>query len=587
MKPTYILGLNTFHADSGAALLRDGELVAAVTEERLNRVKHFAGFPALSIREVLDIAGIGIEDVDHIGINKDSKANLLAKLWFAVTNLSRITKMARQRLEYRARAQQAPQMICETLGVSPERLRARIHNVEHHLCHAASCFLVSEFDRAAIFSVDGFGDFVSTLTALGQGKEITVLDRVLFPHSLGIVYTMVCQFIGYNSYGDEGKVMGLAPYGEAKYEEFFDRLVRLKPNGRFELDLDYFLHHREGVDYSFDKQGHPTVAPLFAPAMVKEFGPPRIRHGELTQRDKDLAASLQKCLEKAYFHILNHLYEQTRLETLCLAGGVALNSVANGQIFDKTPFRRIYTQPAASDDGTAIGVAYYIHNCILNQPRRFVMDHAYTGREYGDADIQAALKKVEGVIAERVEDGELFERTAAAIARGEIVGWFQGKMEWGPRALGNRSIVAHPGLPTMKDVLNSRIKHREWFRPFAPSILLERVGDYFEHTHPSPFMMLVYKTRPEVRASLCAVNHVDNTGRLQTVSREQNPRYYALIEAFERQTGIPVVLNTSFNENEPIVCTPDEALACFLRTRMDLLVMGNWMVRRADAPPVN
>jgi carbamoyltransferase len=583
MKPTYILGLNTFHADSGAALVRDGELVAAVTEERLNRVKHFAGFPALSIREVLDIAGIGIEDVDHIGINKDSKANLMSKVWFAVTNFRRITKLARQRLEYRARAQAAPELICEALKVSPQRLRARIHNVEHHLCHAASCFLVSGFDRAAIFSVDGFGDFASTLTALGQGNEIKVLDRVLFPHSLGIVYTMVCQFIGYDSYGDEGKVMGLAPYGQPKYEAFFDQLVQLKPSGRFELDLDYFLHHTEGVDYSFNEEGYPTVAPLFSPAMVKQFGQPRVRHSELTQRDMDLAASLQKSLEKAYFHILNHLYEQTRVEELCLAGGVALNSVANGQIFERTPFRRIYTQPAASDDGTAVGVAYYIHNCILNQPRTYVMDHAYTGREYSDADMRATLEGVQGITAEQVEDAQLFDRTAEAIAKGEIVGWFQGKMEWGPRALGNRSIVAHPGLPNMKDILNSRIKHREWFRPFAPSILLERVGDYFECTHPSPFMMLVYKTKPEVRESLCAINHVDNTGRLQTVSRTQNPRYYALIEAFERKTGIPVVLNTSFNENEPIVCTPAEALACFLRTRMDLLVLGNWMVRRTEA----
>jgi carbamoyltransferase len=584
MKPTYILGLNSFHADSGAALVRDGELVAAVTEERLNRVKHFAGFPAWSIREVLDIAGIGIDAVDHIGINKDNRANLLAKLSFAVTNLGRITRMARQRLEYRARAQQAPEMICAAMGVPPGSLKAQIHNVEHHLCHAASCYLVSGFDRAAILSIDGFGDFASTMTALGQGSDIEVLDRVLFPHSLGIVYTMICQFIGYNSYGDEGKVMGLAPYGEPSYEDFFDKLACLKPKGRFELDLDYFLHHRDGVDYSFDEQGYPTVAPLFSAAMVRMFGAPRHKSGELTQRDKDLAASLQKCLEKAYFHILNHLHKQTGGDALCLAGGVALNSVANGQIFEKTPFRRIYTQPAAGDDGTAIGVAYYIHNNILKHPRTFIKDHAYTGREFSDAKIRDAMENADGITAERLEDSELFERTAAAIARGEIVGWFQGKMEWGPRALGNRSIVAHPGLANMKDILNSRIKHREWFRPFAPSILLERVGDYFEETHPSPYMMLVYKTRPEVRDALCAVNHIDNTGRLQTVSREQNPRYYALIEAFERQTGIPVVLNTSFNENEPIVCTPADALACFLRTRMDLLVMGNWMVRREDAP---
>jgi carbamoyltransferase len=580
MKPTYILGLNSFHADSGAALLRDGELVAAVTEERLSRIKHFAGFPALAIKEVLTIAGIGIEDVDHIGVNKDNKANLLAKLAFAVANLGRITKMARQRLEYRAKAHQAAQRICDAVGVGPEEVRAKIHNVEHHLCHAASCYLVSEFERAAILSVDGFGDFASTMTAVGEGSQIKILDRILFPHSLGIVYTMICQFIGYDRYGDEGKVMGLAPYGRPVYEEFFERLVQLKPNGRFDLNLDYFLHHRQGVDYSFDEQGTPTVAPLFSQAMVREFGPARLRHAELTQRDMDLAASLQKSLEKAYFHILNHLHQQVGCTNLCLAGGVALNSVANGQIFDRTPFRRVYTQPAASDDGTAVGVAFYIHNCILGQPRRFVMEHAYTGREFSDAEIRDALGSTLGVSAERFEDAELLARTAKAIAAGEIVGWFQGRMEWGPRALGNRSIVAHPGLPQMKDILNSRIKHREWFRPFAPSILEERVGDYFQQTHPSPFMMFVYQTRPEVCASVCAINHVDNTGRLQTVSRKHNPRYYALIEAFEKEAGIPVLLNTSFNENEPIVCTPQHALECFLRTRMDLLVLGNWMVRR-------
>src|SRR5262249_9127582 len=271
-------------------------------------------FPAEAIREVLDIARIGIRDVDHIGINKDNRANLLSKLTFALSNLSRITKMARQRLQYRAKAYNAPKMICDAFGIRHDEVTAQIPHGEHHLCHAASCFLVSEFEQAAILSVDGFGDFASTMTALGRGNDITVLDRILFPHSLGIVYTMICQFIGYNQYGDEGKVMGLAPYRQAAYEEFFDGLVRLKPGGRFELDLDYCLHHREGVDYSFDDQGYPTVAPLFSMAMVRRFGQPRLRHAELTQRDMNLAASLQKCLEKAYFHMLNHLYEQTHCE---------------------------------------------------------------------------------------------------------------------------------------------------------------------------------------------------------------------------------------------------------------------------------
>jgi carbamoyltransferase len=584
MKPTYILGLNSFHADASAVLLRDGELVAAVAEERLNRVKHFAGFPARAVKEVLDLAGIGLADVDHLAINKDDKANLLSKLGFALTNLGRITRMVKQRLEYRAKAHDAPRLICEALGLAPEAFRARVHNVEHHLCHVASTFLVSGFERSAVLSIDGFGDFVSTMTALGEGTDIKVLDRVLFPHSLGILYTMVCQFIGYDKYGDEGKVMGLAPYGEPVYEEFFDRVVRARPKGRFELNLDYFLHHREGVDYSFDEAGNPTVAPLFSEAMVKEFGPPRVRYAELTKRDRDLAASLQKCFEKVYLHIINFLYEQTRCDDLCLAGGVALNSVANGMIFDRTPFRHIYTQPAAGDDGTALGAAYYVHHHVLGRPRAFVMDHAYTARAFSDADIRRTIDAASGIDARRLEDDELLRRTAQAIARGEVVGWFQGKSEWGPRALGNRSIVAHPGLPDMKDTLNARIKHREPFRPFAPSILEERLGDYFENTHPSPFMMLVYKTRPEVRASICAVNHVDDTGRVQSVSRSQNPRYYALIEAFQRETGLPVVLNTSFNENEPIVNTPGQALDCFLRTKMDLLVMGNWMVRRATNP---
>jgi len=392
---------------------------------------------------------------------------------------------------------------------------------------------------------------------------------------------MVWQFIGYDKYGDEGKVMGLAPYGQPVYADFFDRLVRLKPQGRFELNLDYFLHHTEGVDYTFDEQGQPTVPPLYTSEMVKQFGQPRVRYGELIQRDMDLAASLQKCFEMAYFHILNHLYDLTRCENICLAGGVALNSVANGMIFDRTPFRRIYTQPAAGDDGTALGVAYHIHHAVLRQPRRAAMDHAYTGRDFApDALAEEVRRLPPDVVAEFVDDTELFRRTARAIAAGEIVGWFQGKSEWGPRALGNRSIVAHPGLPNMKDVLNSRIKHREWFRPFAPSILEERVGDYFVHTHPSPFMMLVYQTKPEVRDRISAINHVDHTGRLQTVSRQQNPRYYALIEAFEREAGLPIVLNTSFNENEPIVYKPAEAVECFLRTRMDLLVLGNWMIRR-------
>jgi carbamoyltransferase len=376
--------------------------------------------------------------------------------------------------------------------------------------------------------------------------------------------------------------MGLAPYGEPWYRKFFDDLVRLKSDGRFELNLDYFIHHTEGVDYSFDEDGYPTVAPLYSRKLVEELGPPRARGAELTQRDKDLARSLQDCLERVYFHILNHLHAKTKVKELALAGGCALNSVANGKIFTKTPFERTWIQPAATDDGTALGAAFWVLHKVLRKPRKFVMRHAFTGPEYSEAEIRRELERF-GVAHKKLERPELLRRTAERIQGGDVVGWFQGRMEWGPRALGNRSILAHPGLPKMKEVLNARIKHREWFRPFAPSILAERIGDYFVHVHPTPFMLHVYPTRAERRGELCAVNHIDNTGRVQTVSRGENALYYDLIKAVEGQTGTPVVLNTSFNENEPIVCTPKEAIDCFLRTKMDVLAVGPYFCDRKPA----
>lgn len=582
-----ILGLNTFHADSSAVLVdaTSGELIAALAEERLNRVKHYAGFPELAISECLRMAGAEPRDVAHVAIARDGRANLLAKVGFALNNLPRMTRLARQRLKLRANVASVPQLLERSWGYPSGRLPPKVHHVEHHLAHVASAFLVSPFERAALLSVDGFGDFASTMTAFGEGTDMRVLDRTLFPHSLGIVYTAVCQFIGYDQYGDEGKVMGLAPYGHDVYRDFFDRLVTLLPEGRFEINLDYFIHDKEGVDYSFDTAGRPTVAPVYSQAFVKQFGPARVRHAEVTQRDMDLARSLQACLERVYFHILRDLHAQTNCDTLCLAGGVALNSVANGMIFDETPFRQVYVQPAAGDDGTAIGAAYWVYHQVLRRPRSCVMTHASTGTEYSDAEIEQALAAA-GIAGRRLDDGELLRQTARAVADAKVVGWFQGKMEWGPRALGNRSIVAHPGHPDMKDILNSRIKHREWFRPFAPSILEERLSDYFQSSHPSPFMLMVYKTRPERQKELCAVDHVDHTGRVQTVNRDANPRYYRLIEEFERLTGTPVVLNTSFNENEPIVCTPAEAIDCYRRTKMDVLSIGNYFCQKSDEAAV-
>ncbi len=574
-----ILGINAFHADASAVLLKDGVLVGAIAEERLNRVKHFAGFPALAIKKLLAMGGISVTELDHIAIGRDGKANLTDKIAFSLQNLTRISKLARQRLENRANIKDIPELLAEACGVSKDSLRARVHHVEHHLCHAASTYLPSGFDRAAILSIDGFGDFASTVTAIGEGDRFKVLDRVLFPHSLGVFYSAICQFIGYDKYGDEGKVMGLAPYGKPTYLEQMRDIVRLEDEGRFSLNLDYFIHHSEGVDYGATEDGHPTLAPLYSHLLSERFGAPRVRNSELTERDMDLAFSMQARFEEVYFHILRHLHAVTGCDALCVAGGVSLNSVGNGKIFQQTGFKRFYAHPAATDDGTAFGAAYFVHHLTLGNPRGEPIHHGYFGDEYDDGEIAEALAKV-GLLekAAKLDEDTLCERTAKEVAQGKVVGWFQGRMEWGPRALGSRSIVAHPGFPGMKDILNARIKHREWFRPFAPSILEERVGDYFTETHPSPFMMLVYRTRPQGRDDISATDHVDHTGRLQSVSKRDAPRYYKLIESFERETGIPVILNTSFNENEPIVCRPEEAIDCFLRTRMDALAIGSYLI---------
>jgi len=442
---TYILGINAFHADASAVLLKDGEVVGAIAEERLNRIKHFAGFPKLSILKLLEMGKINADAVDHIAIGRDSTANLMKKLGFALTNLGRIGKLARQRLENRAQVRDVPTLVAQACGLQPQALRAEVHNIEHHLCHAASAFLTSEFDDAAILSIDGFGDFASTMIALGHGRDIDILDRVYFPHSLGILYAAICQFIGYGKYGDEGKVMGLAPYGEPAYMDLMHELVVEKPNGKFELGLDWFIHHTEGVDYNFDEEGNPTVAPLYSQKLIDKLGPPREHGTEITKRDKDLTRSLQARFEEVYFHIVNDLHKRTKVDAICVAGGVALNSVANGMIFSRSPFKRFATHPAAGDDGTAFGAAFYVHNCVLKKSRVTPLNHAYFGDEFTDAEMKAALDQAGVKGAKKLSDDELFPLTAQRIAEGKIIGWFQGRMEWGPRALGSRSILAHPG----------------------------------------------------------------------------------------------------------------------------------------------
>jgi len=570
-----ILGLNMFHADASAAIVLDGEVKFAIAEERLNRRKHFGGFPALAVKACLDAVGAKISDIKHVAVGQDSDANLAKKVQYALANPAKILNFIRLRQRKEA-MRDVRSLLLKALDVDSSQLRFQEHHLEHHIAHIASAYYCSPWEKAAGFSYDGSGDFVSTMMARCEGNEIEVLDRVFLPHSLGSLYTMICEFIGYSQYGDEGKVMGLAPYGKETFCDQVGKIVTAKEGG-FQLDLSYFkpLGSNQGMQVLAD--GTVRLARHFSDRMEKLFGAPRQPHDEITQREMDLAFAAQHRFEEVFFHLLNQLHGRVPLEDLAMAGGCALNSVGNGKLFDRTPFQRTYIQPAAGDEGLAIGAALHTYHSVLRQPRRQALTHSYLGPEFSDSRIQSALASA-GLEGRKLERSTFLEEVADQIAAGNVVGWFQGRMEWGPRALGNRSIVAHPGLPNMKDVLNARIKQREWFRPFAPSILADKQHEYFEHDHPSPFMLHVYKIRPEKRKELCAVNHVDDTGRLQTVTREENPLYYDLISAFYRKTGIPVILNTSFNENEPIVCTPEEAIDCFQRTRMDVLAIGSFLV---------
>jgi carbamoyltransferase len=595
-----ILGINAYHGDAAASIIKDGKLIAAIEEERFNRRKHSAGFPTQSVLYCLQAADAIIEDVDHIGISRDPSAHLHKKILFTAQRAAKslkgvgagaedqsgkdgpgIFRQVTDRLSNVAKVRDLKEDLAKALGVSKKVLRAKFHNVEHHRAHLASSFFVSPFERAALLSIDGFGDFISTMWGVGEGNNIEVLGQVEYPHSTGILYTATTQFLGFPHYGDEGKVMGLAPYGTPRYMDEFRDIIRTDERGRFRLNLDYFRHHAEGVEMSWD-EGSPVIGRIYSDEFAKRFGQAREPGTLLTTREHDIAASLQKRLEEVGFHVLNHLHEQTGSTDLGLSGGVAYNSVMNGKILLNTPFRRIYVQPAAGDSGTAIGACYQIWNGLLKQPRNFVMEGAFTGPEYSNEEIRAELDH-SGLAYEIYSDEELTKSAARDIASGAVMGWFQGRVEFGPRALGNRSIVVDPRRADMKDILNERIKKREPFRPFAPSILEDRVGDYFEQTHPAPTMLMVYQIKPERRAEIPAVTHVDGSGRLQTVSRQVNERYYQLISDFNELTGVPVVLNTSFNENEPIVCTPRHAIDCFMKTRMDVLYIGNYAVRRSGA----
>ncbi|MFQ5881344.1 MAG: carbamoyltransferase [Candidatus Methylomirabilales bacterium] len=574
-----ILGINAYHGDAAAALLIDGQLVAAMEEERLSRIKHQAGFPYQAVRWCLENAGVRPEEVDHLAISRNPSAHLYKKILYALTGLADM-RFLKSRLSNVVKVWNIREEVGRALDISPEVLRAELHHVEHHQTHLASTFFVSPFEKAALLSVDGFGDFVSTMWGVGQGRDVRIDGWIEFPHSLGVLYTAASQYLGFPRYGDEYKVMGLGAYGEPEFLDIFRRIVRSQRGKAFRLDLAYFMHHRDGTNMTWEK-GQPELTNVFSPKMVEALGPSRTPGDPIDRRHEDVAASVQAVLEEAMFGLLNDLHDQTGLTDLCMAGGVAMNCVVNGKIRFETPFQRIYIQPAAYDAGTALGAALYVYHEILGEPRNFMMNHVYWGPDYDFRQIKAALERWSLAYREMDTD-PLLEYVVGRLIEGKIVGWFQGRMEWGARALGNRSILVDPRQAAMKDILNTRIKHREAFRPFAPSILAERMPEYFEESHPSPFMLMAYRVRGEKRGQIPAVTHVDGTGRLQTVTRDENPLYWKLLRAFEKRTDVPVLLNTSFNENEPIVCSPEEAIKCFHRTRMDILVLGNFVVEKGE-----
>jgi carbamoyltransferase len=579
---TIILGLNAHHADASACIVADGKLVAAAEEERFRRIKHWAGFPSVAIDYCLREAGVSLNDVDHIAVNRDPNARLMQRMKFILAKRPSVSAI-RRRLENRAKIKDLRTEIIEAFHL--DSLKPKLHHVEHHRAHLASAAFVAPFEESAVLSIDGFGDFVSSMWGVARGNRIEVLGEIGFPHSLGIFYTAMTQYLGFPNYGDEYKVMGLAPYGKPSFLAEMRDIVQVHEGG-FALNLDYFTHHTVGLDMVW-QGGSPVIGPVFSEKLVEKLGPARAASDPMEQRHKDLAASMQAMFEEAYFALANHLYAKTKIPNFCLAGGCGYNSVANGLVFDRSPYKEQYIQAAAGDAGGAIGAAYWVWNEELRKPRSFVMDHAYWGPQYDDEAIDKAVRgrqaDLDGpeFVIERVRDErELCRRTAEQVAQGNVVGWFQGRMEWGPRALGNRSIVCDPRRADMKDILNHKIKRRESFRPFAPSVIREAVGEWFETDYDVPFMLQVYQIREEKRPLIPAVTHVNGSGRLQSVTEAQNPRYYHLIEAFRALTGVPLVLNTSFNENEPVVNTPAEALDCFLRTKMDLLVMGDLTILR-------
>ena len=574
-----ILGLNAYHADSSAAIFKDGVLIAATEEERFRRVKHWAGFPSKAIEFCLKEAGITLHEVDHIAIGRDPYAKLAKKLLFLLKNPGGGLLAVQDRL---SNAKKISSLEAEFKSLDPsideKIIKSKIHQVEHHRSHLASAFFASPFEESAILSIDGSGDFTTTMTAIGKGNQFNVLESVDFPHSVGLFYTAFTQLLGFPHYGDEYKVMGLAPYGQPLYVEKLKDVLKFDEGGLFHLNQKYFRSAKSGI-ITYGEDHIPVVAPLYSQYMIDQFGAERKKDEPLSQYHKDLGASVQRIAELLIFHVLNALQKTTGLKNVCIAGGVAQNSVANGKLTRNTGFENIYIPSAGHDAGISMGSALYVYNQVLKKPRQLPVYSAFTGARFSNEEIEIYLKS-RNISFTRYPESEIYEIITEQLINSGVVGWFSGRAEFGPRALGARSIIADPRRSDAKDLLNSKIKRRESFRPFAPSILKEYVDEYFEVNDDVPFMEKVFPIRKEKQALIPAVTHVDGTGRLQSVDRDTAPRYYQLIETFRQKTGIPILLNTSFNENEPIVNSPEQALECFLRTSMDMLVLENCVITR-------
>ena len=560
-----VLGISCYYHDSGAALVGDGQLVAAAEEERFNRKKHYNGFPEQAIAYCLHEAGVTIEQVDYIGFyekpfvkfNRILETILACWPWTYRPWLKAMPLWLGHRLRIGREIQ-------KKLGTDRDILFSR-----HHLSHAASAFLVSPFEEAAIITADGVGEWTTTAWGVGRGTSIELQKEIRFPHSVGLLFSAITAYLGFRVNDAEWKVMGLAPYGEPTYVDQFREVVDIKDDGSIRLNLKYFSHA-----YSTTR--------TFSKKWEQLFGQPqRPREAELTDFHRDIAHSGQKIVEEIMVKMAAHVHRETRQDNLCLSGGVGLNCVANWRILQESGFKDVFIQPAAGDSGGALGTAFYIYNTVLGNPRSFCMDHALWGPSYTDEEIRAVLDQAEAVYEFLADEGALLDRTARLIADGKVVAWFQGRLEFGPRALGSRSLLADPRDPKMKDVINAKVKFREAFRPFAPAVLKEHAHEYFEMPEgtDAPYMLLVPKVRRDKRAIIPAVTHEDGTGRVQTVTEEHNGRYYRLIRAVERLTGVPVVINTSFNvRGEPIVCTPGDAYNTFVHTGIDALVIGNNIV---------